>query len=1110
MSETEAPSSEEMRRHLEQVLASPPFQTSPRMRHFLRFLCEEHFAGRSGALKELVLAVEVFDKPDDFDPGSNAVVRVEAGRLRRLLARYRAEHGGEDELVLTVPKGSYAPHFERVAHIAAEAMPEATPERAQQPSSASLHGIDETRIVTVVACAIDGSPAAGHGDYLARFDSAHQACVEIAKRHGGAVDANASDRLIIYFGWPDPLEDTAGRAMTAALHIVAAMNGDQMQGITVRIGMAAGEVFIRARSQDQRPTIVGQVPSVATRLLADLPPNNIVVTESVRRLSGTAFELLPAGSIEGANEPGMLVWRLLRARRNITRFRARRNALRSPVVGRAEEAALLVSRWRLAEEGEGHVVIVEGDAGIGKSRLCESVLAGIPRKASQIRAQCSPHHSNRAFYPVIALLHRMIGHEDDEAGAIVAIGRLLARFDLDTPVNRALLAELLFQSAADPSTSLPANRKKEATLQLLVRLLSRRVEAEATAIFIEDVHWADPTTIELIERMIALASSSRLFLLVTSRSGIVLGQQAVVTTLRLSRLSRNASNEMIEWLVETTPIGSDARRTILERAQGVPLYLEELTKLFLSNDQNVIAAGRVPESINDLLASQLGRLGPARDVAQVAAVIGKAFSPALVSAVTGVELGRVEAAFDQLVAASVIVPSNQEGPHAFSFRHALLRDAAYASLLDADRRKLHGRVGDTLIGSFAELAAEHPEIVAEHMKQAGWLERAIPFWIDAGRKAASRYELTEAIVDYRAALDALSTLPRHPEKAALELETLLLLGLAVRNAHGYYEAELQPIYERARALADTLDRPDALASATYGLWTHAAGLARWPQARVLAEEFQRQVETIDDDGQLEIEALRLIGACAAFGGDLGAARSHFEKALQLYDPDRHGPRFGYDPGAVSAAYLAWTLWHLGDEKGAMRSAAQALDIAARVSHPSTTAVVLSWLLFHAVSARDCDRVIALNRDLQAICSERECRYWQPFGSACEEWARFQQDREPERLEQLVTNARQFTEHYLAASLRLLAADICLTLSRTEEGLALTAEARNLIENNGERVWEAEERRYSGLLRLQCDPADRASAAECFRSALDVARRQGAEPLARRAEEQVKHLEAETS
>lgn len=1105
MSEIEAASIDEMRRHLEQVLASPPFQTSPRMRNFLRFLCEEHFGGRSDMLKELVLAVEVFDKPDDFDPGTNAVVRVEAGRLRRLLARYHSEHGSGDDLILSVPKGSYAPRFERVA---ADDAGSGSTAVSLDPPSISLHGIDETRIVTVVACAIDGSPNDGHGDFLSRFDSAHQCCVEIAERHGGAVDANASDRLIIYFGWPDPLEDTAGRAMTAALQIVAAMNNERMHGITVRIGMAAGEVFIRARSQDQRPTIVGAVPAVATRLLADLPPNNIVVTESVRRLSGTAFELLPAGSIDSANEPAMLVWRLLRARRNVTRFRARRNALRSPVVGRAEEAALLVSRWRLAEEGEGHVLIVEGDAGIGKSRLCESVLARIPRKASQIRAQCSPHHSNRALYPVIAFLHRLIGHEDDEAGAIKAIGRLLARFDLDTSINRALLAELLFQSSVGPSTALPANRRKEATLQLLMRLLSRRVEAEPTAIFIEDVHWADPTTIELIERMIALAASSRLFLLVTSRTGFVLGQQAVVTTLRLSRLSRNASNEMIEWLVETTPIGPDARKTILERAQGVPLYLEELTKLFLSNDQNVIAAGRVPESINDLLASQLGRLGPARDVAQVAAVIGKAFSPALVSAVTNVEPGRVEAAFDQLVAAGVFVPSNQEGPHAFSFRHALLRDAAYASLLDTDRRKLHGRVGDTLVGSFADLAAEHPEVVAEHMKQAGWLERAIPFWIDAGRKASNRYELTEAIVDFRAALDALSALPSHSDKAALELETLLLLGLAVRNAHGYYEAELQPIYERARALAEDLERPDALASATYGLWTHAAGLARWPQARVLAEEFQRQVRTIDDDGQLEIEALRLIGACAAFGGDLDAARTHFENALKRYDADRHGPRFGYDPGAVSAAYLSWTLWHIGDDEGAMRSASLALDIAARARHPSTTALVLSWLLFHAVAARDPDRVIALNRDLQAICAERECRYWQPFGLACEEWARFQLDREPERLERLVANARQFTEHYLASSLRLLAADICLTLSRTEEGLGFTEEARELIENNGERIWEAEERRYSGLLKLQRDPADRAIAAEYIRSALDVARQQGAEPLARRAEDLLKDLEAE--
>ncbi|WP_337180576.1 ATP-binding protein [Sphingopyxis granuli] len=1092
---------DQMRAHLEKVLASPTFEKSPRMQRLLRYVSEEAFAGRGGSLKEYSLAVSVFDKPDDFDPGTSATVRVEVGRLRRLLAQYAAEHGSSDDIHLVVPKGGYMPMFEAVDRRAAEAANEvlAVAEVAGQvPNEASLLPGGEWRWLSVLSCAFESSHASdGEIDsaFLDRYDRFRTSFSTIVAQHGGTIDASANERLTVFFGWPNAVEDSGGRAMTAALEILESLEASSLGDI--RMGIATSRVVSRTFSD--APLIIGQAPALAGKMLALVPPGGVLVSENTRRLSRTAFETIPAGSLDVGKEQKTLLWRLLRSR-STTQFRAYHEAGPASLVGRREEMELLASRWRLAREGEGQSILLEGEAGIGKSRLAEAVLGRLADEGCQISVQCSPHHTNSALYPVIESLRSLLRREGDDGRYEAAIEELLARLGHADPVNTSLLQRLISQSDELEASSQSASEKKDRTFKLLARLLAAQCDLRPSILLVEDIHWADPTTLELLAEIAALCDDTRLYVLMTGRLGCaaLLGEQSDSTVLRLSRLPRADCNQLIDHILAGAPLPEEARATIIDKADGIPLFVEELTKLFLTGDVDRPISSIVPESLNDLLASQLGRLGSARTIAQVATVIGRDFSSGMLKAMTSDDGSHVESALDQLLAAGIWVRSRSDVEERFAFRHALLRDAAYASIVESDRRELHYRVGNTLVEFFPEIAAENPEVIASHMRDAGRLEEAIPFWVDAGVKAARRYELVEAISDFRDALHALETLPPSRERSERELEVLLELGLTVRSAHGYFAPELASLYERARALSTELERPEALAASFYGLWTHAAGCGRWAVTDQFARQFEQVTAGIDETGQYEVEVARLLGAGAAFRGDFAHARIYFDRALQAYDFARHGPRFGYDPGAAAAAYLSWVLWHIGEKDEGRKAAERAIQIAEGKGHPATLAMVLSWLIFHAVCERDFERINDYNQRLQALCAERACRYWQPFGNACVEWAAFQVDGHEFHLKRLLGFTRDFSEHYLTSCLHLLALEICISLGQFDEGKKNAERAKLFIARHDERIWEAEALRLTGELLLSDPGAADGEARQFLENALRIARRQETLPLEKRA------------
>jgi class 3 adenylate cyclase len=1079
------------------------------MRCFLSFLVDETLAGRATQLKEYAIATCVFGKPDDFEPGTSAVVRVEAGRLRRLIEQYRSQHGAGDTIELQVPKGSYIPVFVRLP---SRPLTEAPATQAQACDTRVERSVvvplfsQEKRVVTALSCALSCAPKGDEADGgLHLLDRLQERCAEIGLAHGGEVDASASDRLMVYFGWPSALEDAPGRAITAALEMIGeTVAAAAEHHAEVRIGIATSDAITRSHSGETpklRAAVIGEGPALATRMQLKAPPNAVVVSEATRRMTGTSFRFLPAGELEGSG----LTWRLLGASTIATRFQARHMETQDEILGRSEERALLMSRWRLALGGEGQGVYIVGEAGIGKSRLAELAFEQIGRSAILLRVQCSPHHANSALFPVVELIKSRIGFQAERRELDAVLSRILLRLGLDNATNRMLLGALLRGDSHGPG-ALSASQRKALTLELLLAIVAALTVVRPVALLVEDVHWADPTTLELLQALTQAGASSRILLIMTSRPQelAAFASSTNVSAIRLPRLPREDCQALIDRISGGSELSGVSRDMILQRSEGIPLFLEELTKLLLAGQPTDGWQSAIPERISDLLAAQLDRLGSSRAVAQMASTVGRTFSRTMLALIAEREEADLDEVLDQLLAAGVFIRHQSASSNMYAFRHALLRDAAYHSLVDATRKALHLQVANVLIETFPEDAAEHPEVVAHHLMEGGRPEKAMPFWTDAGRLAARRYALIEAIAHQRLALIALKSM-NDGDTRERELALLLELGLAIRSARGYGDDELVTIYERALALAGEVGRPSQQAEVVYGLWTHAAGCGWWRSALQLAEQFGQRAGLLSDDDQAEVETLRLLGASNSFMGDFAQARDQFERAFGLYDPSRNGPRFGFDPGAVVAAYLSWTLWHLGKPAAGKRYAGNALALAEAKGHPPTLAMVLAWLMFHAVCEEDLEAIERYNLQLQAVCAERECRYWQPFGSACAEWAGFERDGDARRLDRLLESADGFGERYLTSCLLVLGARVCLKLGQVEKGLQVVGRVQKFMEEHDEWVWEAEAARLEGEL-LYGAPGDTAARAEaCLLHAVDVARRQRTVALEGRAIEALGRL-----
>jgi class 3 adenylate cyclase len=830
-----------------------------------------------------------------------------------------------------------------------------SPQALDAPAAPNAAREAERRQVTVMFCDLVGSTELSArldpedmGQLIRRYQDT---CAGIIARFDGFVAKLMGDGILVYFGFPQAHEDDAERAVRAALAVVATMGQfttPEGRRLQARIGIATGLVVVGdivgtgvAREQ----SIVGETPNLAARLQALAAPDTVLISQSTRQLIGRWFDVEDAGAhaIKGFAQP-VAVWRVRHEAAVASRFAAVRAESRVPFVGREHEIGLLLDRWRLAQAGEGQLVLLVGEAGIGKSRMIDALrerCGGEP--LASVSFQGSSYHANTALHPLIRHLELAAGFafEDPPSRKLEKLEALVGSAGGNTATVVPLFAQLLSLPIEGrylvPETT-PAQRNA-ATIAAFVDHV-RRLAARSPLLFcLEDAHWIDPTTIELMTQLIDAIERAPVLAIVTARPEFATpwSGRPHATSLTLNRLGRAQCAEMVA-AVAASAIPATVLDEIVAKTDGVPLFVEELTKSILESVATERTA--VPATLQDSLMARLDRLGEAKDIAQTAAAIGREFRLSLLAAVVPVAPAELDRAVARLVDSEIVFPQRQTVEVSYSFKHALMRDAAYESLLRARRQRLHERIGRVLEERFPSVVAEEPEVLAHHFERAGLAGAASDYRERAGDRAAAGSHYTEAVAHFSAALEQLRTLPGGAARARREVSILLKLSTALAILKTPQSAEFADVSRQAYELAQQLGDGPELFRATWQQWFGANMSRRREEAHVRAEELVGLGQRLSDE-DLFLEAIHCRWSTALFRGELAVAFNDSLEGVRRYDAERHhglGPAFGgHDPGVCAHCVQALSLAFGGVGERAQASIEAAIELAEKLGHQHTLA-----------------------------------------------------------------------------------------------------------------------------------------------------------------------------
>ncbi len=943
-------------------------------------------------------------------------------------------------------------------------------------------------------------------------------CAEAVGRWDGHIAKYMGDGVLAYFGWPRAHEDDAERAVRGGLAItkaVGAIDDPRGEALAARVGIATGLVMVGeviGAGIAQEQAVVGETPNLAARLQALAAPGGVVIGAATRRLVGGLFELADLGPqrFKGFTEP-LSAWRVDGEGRAEGRFEALRGQHLTPLVGREHELGMLLERWVWAKDGDGQVVLLTGDPGIGKSRIIQGLLEHIKTDEHfRLRYYCSPYHTNSALHPVIAQLERAAGFSTDDP-ADVRLAKLEAVL---SPAGGGvaevvpLLAALLSVATGErcPPLNLTPQAQKARTLYALIGQLEGLAARQPVLMIFEDAHWIDPTSIELLGLAIERLHRLPILLLITFRPDFTppWAGFAHVTLLTLNRLGRNQGAAMITELTGGKDLPAEVLDQILQKSDGVPLFVEELTKTVLETGLLSDAGDRydlvgplaplaIPATLRDSLVARLDRLAPVKEVAQIAAVIGRDFSHDLLAAVSPLPDDQLNAAIDHLVSSELIFRRGIRPEASYSFKHALVQDAAYGTLLRSRRPQLHARIAQALEDLFPDTASTQPELLAHHCAEAGLLDKAIEYWRRAGERAARRAAHTEAIHYFRKALDVLESRPQSPERAGAELKVLTQLGPALMLAKGWPAPEVGTVYERARELARGSQSPATLVPPLVGSWLFYFSRGEFDAADATTDELF-QVASASGDPDLLLQAHHAAWPVPMLRGAYATASEHIAKGLALYDYDRHRHHalvyMGHDPAVCGHALGVQIDWALGFPERADRHAQEALQLARRLDHAPTLAFAL-WFVGNAQAAQgDSAGALATAEELFKLSDEQALVQIRAAALALGGWALAQAGQPKEGIEQLRRALADW--HRIGARTYLqvftcLLAESWMRTDRHAEALECLSQAYAWGEQTGERWWEARIHYLRGHLLLQGRSRDRERAAEAFATAINIAR-----------------------
>jgi predicted ATPase/class 3 adenylate cyclase len=997
------------------------------------------------------------------------------------------------------------------------AMPQAV---ARDEAGAALA---ERRHLTVMFCdLVDSTELSGRFDPedLDRVIHAYQAsCLAHVRRFEGTVARFIGDGILVFFGYPQAHEDDPERAVRAALKIAAGIGKAAPLGVElrVRVGIATGLVLIRdviGKNAVSELEAIGSTPSLAARLQALAAPNTIIIAESSRRLLGGLFECVDLGrhALPGISEP-VQAWRVVVESPAGTRFEALRGEGLTPLVGREAEIALLLERWDEVKSGSGRVVLLSSEAGIGKSRLIRDFRERVGDEPYRFLGfNGSPHYQDTALHPVIAELERAAGFEPDEPSRekLVKLEQLLASLQFEGGDAVALLAALLSVQAPElPPLNLSPARRKGRTLELLVAEVGALARRQPVLVQIEDVHWIDPTTLEYIGLLIAALRDWPVLLILAFRPEFkpAWAESAAVTRLSLARLDRQHSTAMVARLTEGQALPAELLDEIVAKADGVPLFIEELTKTVLESGMfrreggcfvavDPLPALAVPTTLQASLTARLDRLGAAKEVAQMAAVIGRSFPYRLLAAVSPLGEAELDDSLRQLAGAELVFADGAPPESTYTFKHALVQDASYETLLRARRRSLHEAIAKALERQFPERVRNEPELLAHHYTQASLLADAIPYGLKAARRAMARSATAEAMAQLRKALNLMRKLPAGAQRDAFELELQLALGQVQIAAKGHAAGEVGEAFSRARELCGAVGEPTHLSMILMGLASYHQVRGELAAAITIAEELLHHVEQQNDPAALAM-GHRGVAVAQLYLGRLAEAVSHLERGLALYDPEQRGSRafqLVNNPRVASWSLMSGALLRLGFADQARQRSRAALAEARGLQQPFDIAGALHHACFLHRMCRDHAAVEGLAASLVELAYEQNFPNYLATGTIFHGWAIAEAGHSETGIAEMERGIDAYrapgAEINVPCWLGMLAEGYCRA-GAPVRAAPLVADALARVERTGERGYESDLLRLAGAVELALPAPDRPRAEDSFRRALQVAREQEA-------------------
>jgi class 3 adenylate cyclase/predicted ATPase len=982
------------------------------------------------------------------------------------------------------------------------------PERATDPA--------ERRQLTVMFCDLVGSTALSSRldpeDLREVYAAYHRAVAGVVGQFDGFVAKYMGDGVLVYFGYPRAHEDDAERAVRAGLGSIDAVGRLDVKSVKlqVRIGIATGLVVVGdliGEGSAQEQSVVGETPNLAARLQALAEPDAVVIAAGTRRLVGDLFDYHDLGAVEvkGIAAP-VPAWQVLRPSVVASRFEALRGPALTRLVGRDEEIDLLLRRWARAKVGDGQVVLVSGEPGLGKSRITAALEERLHAEPHlRLRYFCSSYHQDSALFPFIDQLGRAAGFARDDPPA-ARLEKLRALLGRATPSDEdvAFLADLLSLPGSElyPLPNLSPQRKKERTLEALIRQLEGLARQQPVVMVFEDAHWIDPTSRELLDLTVERVRSLPVMLIVTFRPEFQppWTGQPQVSMLALNRLDRRDRKALVEYIAGGKALPDDVIDQIADHTDGVPLFVEELTKSVLESGllreerdryflDRALPPFAIPTTLHDSLMARLDRLASVRLVAQVGAAIGRVFPYTLLLVVSGLAEDELQAALGRLVASELVFQRGTPPDAVYSFKHALVQDAAHGSLLRSTRQQLHAQIAEALEAHTPEVMDSQPELLAQHYAEAGLVEKSVTYWGKAGRRSAARSALAEAAAQFQKALDQLALLPDNPERQRRELEFWIALGAVLQAVKGYAAPETGDAYARARELWEQLGSPSEFLQVPYGQSRYHASRGELDLAQRLDEDLLCLSRQRNDSGGLVLGHLSS-GRNLMLAGGFVPSRSHLEEVLALYGPISHRAlvhQAGIHPHVNAQAFLGIVLFCLGFPDQAFAQSSAAIAETRRLTHPPSLASSLS-LGARLLSLFGDDAVHGEWSDqLVAVTTEQGFSYWLAQGTIYRGWVEVKNGDLAEGISLLrsgsiayrATGAELWMPHHTA-----LLAGACEIAGQVEEAVTCLDDALQIVERTGERWLEAELNRHKGQLLLRQGHTE--AAEELYRKALSIA------------------------